>query len=80
MVRLCYEAHKHEYKKDLLGGVTVLNGNAINTENEAVQFTAIPYYAWQNRGIHEMTVWIYQDYDQFKADQAQNRKGSRHEN
>jgi hypothetical protein len=22
------------------------------------EFTAVPYYAWQNRGIDEMTVWI----------------------
>jgi hypothetical protein len=71
---------EHEYKQDFLGGVTVLNGIAINSGNEPVQFTAIPYYAWQNRGIHEMTVWIYEDYNQLKEDQTQNRKGPQHDN
>jgi len=54
----------YEYDEDLLGGVIILRGNAVNSENEPVRFTAIPYYAWQNRGIHEMTVWLYQDFDQ----------------
>ncbi len=34
---------------DLLGGITVIRGGAI---------TAIPYYAWGHRGIHEMAVWL----------------------
>ncbi len=63
------------YKKELLGGVTVLQGKAWNypdtTEwNQALykkielaepQQTAIqliPYYAWNNRGIGQMAVWI----------------------
>ncbi len=71
---------EHEYRQDLLGGVTVLNGNALNSKNEAVRFMAIPYYAWQNRGIHEMTAWIYQDIDQLKEDQTQNRKEQEHSN
>src|SRR5262249_9013562 len=33
----------------LLGGVTVIRGNGV---------TAIPYYAWNNRGKGEMEVWI----------------------
>lgn len=36
-------------KKELLGGVSVLS-------NE--KMTAIPYYAWSNRGIGKMKVWI----------------------
>jgi DUF1680 family protein len=39
------------YHKDLLDGVTVLQGAGI---------TAIPYYAWANRGKGEMTVWFPQ--------------------
>ena len=38
-----------EKKADLLGGV-----NTISTPN----FTAIPYYAWSNRGIGKMKVWL----------------------
>ncbi len=56
-----------EYKADLLNGVLVLKGNAkavnineaaqtITTEDKTV--TAIPYYAWANRGKGEMTVWF----------------------
>ncbi|MBC7874948.1 MAG: glycoside hydrolase family 127 protein [Ferruginibacter sp.] len=56
-----------EHKTGLLNGVTVIRGNAVavitdtltnsvNTVNQA--FTAIPYYAWANRGKGEMTVWF----------------------
>ena len=38
-----------EHRPDLLGGVTVLTNG---------RMTAIPYYAWENRGIHEMAVWL----------------------
>ena len=63
---------EHEYIKDLLGGVPIVKGMAINSGNEPVQFTAIPYYAWQNRGIHEMTVWMYQDINQLKDNKTKN--------
>jgi DUF1680 family protein len=59
------------FKKDLLGGVTVLEGNAqiesineelyspIETEfKKTIKIQMIPYYAWNNRGIGEMEVWI----------------------
>lgn len=56
-----------EYNAGLLNGVTVLksklpvikigeNGTSISTENKTV--TAIPYYAWANRGAGEMVVWF----------------------
>lgn len=65
-----------EYKKDLLGGVAVLKGNAYvvpnNNHNNKLEpykeikttplkplsIQLIPYYAWNNRGIGEMEVWI----------------------
>lgn len=34
---------------DLLGGVWVLNND---------QLTAVPYYAWSNRGVGKMKVWL----------------------
>ncbi len=59
---------------DLLGGVTVLEGEArrapegdwsgrlyrtmARTRAEKLPITLIPYYAWANRGISKMTVWM----------------------
>ncbi len=61
-------------ENDLLGGVTVLKGRARrvlegdqsealyfdagNEHEEDLDVTLIPYYAWNNRGITEMTVWL----------------------
>ena len=55
-----------EFKSGLLGGVTVVKGNAValayDEQNKVVrreqEFTAIPYFAWANRGPGEMIVWI----------------------
>jgi uncharacterized protein len=55
-----------EYKPDLLNGVVVIKGNAVSlaynqqgtVDKREQTFTAIPYYAWANRGQGEMTVWI----------------------
>lgn len=55
------------YKPDMLNGVEVitaegtgskrqLNGSSLLQTEQSV--TAIPYYAWANRGASEMTVWI----------------------
>ncbi|TSD63451.1 glycoside hydrolase family 127 protein [Inquilinus sp. KBS0705] len=60
---------KPEYKPELLNGVMVLTGDVktvnvdsagqnISTQNKTL--TAIPYYAWANRGKGEMTVWFPQ--------------------
>ncbi len=54
------------YRADLLGGVTVLEGQARalvrnpqgQVATEPAAMTAIPYYAWNHRGPGEMTVWI----------------------
>jgi hypothetical protein len=58
-----------QYQSALLNGVTVLtadvkavniagDGQNISTQNQTL--TAIPYYAWANRGKGEMTVWFPQ--------------------
>ncbi|HCL02447.1 MAG TPA: hypothetical protein DHW61_08530, partial [Lachnoclostridium phytofermentans] len=56
--------------KDLLGGVTSLTFTGIRTrevdtlytyhkpDTVPCNITAIPYYAWGNRGITQMRVWI----------------------
>ena len=57
-----------EHKTDLLGGVTVLMGEAsavYRSEDGTVRsrskpITLIPYYAWCHRGANEMMVWIPQ--------------------
>jgi DUF1680 family protein len=55
------------YKNDFLNGVTVLQGTGESTKRQlnsdalirtTQQVTAIPYYAWANRGNNEMMVWI----------------------
>jgi DUF1680 family protein len=62
------------FESDLLGGVIAIRGAGLRrTEEgwdnrlygrvedesmEAREFTAVPYYAWDNRGVGEMTVWI----------------------
>ncbi len=55
-----------EFRADLLGGVEILRGEALSLrwteghkiEKEKVEFTAIPYYAWANRGPGQMAVWL----------------------
>jgi len=55
-----------EYRPDLLGGVTVLNGEAkraFRAEDGQVasrptKLTLIPYYSWCHRGANEMAVWL----------------------
>jgi hypothetical protein len=54
------------FRPDLLGGVQVVTGRAVALAYEAdgrltrreQDFTAIPYFAWANRGPGEMTVWL----------------------
>jgi uncharacterized protein len=55
-----------EYKPALLKGVEVIQGRAValsydaqgNVLKKQQPFTAIPYYAWANRGRGQMMVWI----------------------
>jgi DUF1680 family protein len=59
---------RFEYRDDLLGGVGTLTGTAqaarrgdsgIAVADQSL--TAIPYYAFANRGPSEMTVWLARD-------------------
>jgi len=56
-----------ERREDLLGGVTVIKGEAAalfagrregQVERKEREIIAIPYYAWAHRGEGEMTVWL----------------------
>ncbi|MGI4750128.1 MAG: glycoside hydrolase family 127 protein [Janthinobacterium lividum] len=52
------------FHKELLNGLTVLNGQVLKTDStnksktQTVALTAIPYYSWANRGKGEMQVWF----------------------
>ncbi|MEI7954976.1 MAG: beta-L-arabinofuranosidase domain-containing protein, partial [Verrucomicrobiota bacterium] len=52
-------ALRAEHRADLLGGVTVLTGQAM-AEGRPFTFTAVPYYAWANRDKGAMRVWLKQ--------------------
>ena len=47
-----------EHQPQLLGGVTVLQGEALADGQRPIKATAIPYYAWANREKGAMAVWI----------------------
>jgi len=49
---------KTESEADLFGGVETITGPAIILGQGARAFTAVPYHAWNNRGMGEMQVWI----------------------
>jgi len=61
---------KGEFRPDLLNGIGVITGEvgAITRGEDGVSIktaphslVAIPYYAWANRGMGEMTTWIARD-------------------
>jgi len=47
-----------EHEPDLLGGLTVIRGEALDASGRTVPFKAVPYYAWGHRAAGEMTVWL----------------------
>lgn len=46
-----------ELEPELLGGVVVIRTEAVRA-GQQVPLTAIPYFAWANRGDGEMVVWL----------------------
>lgn len=65
---------KPSFKKNLLSGITVLEGEALKVEREdwskklyrpltpqkpgKTSIQLIPYFTWANRGVTDMTVWM----------------------
>jgi DUF1680 family protein len=61
-----------EHRPDLLGGLTILTGRAVRRPavqkelyrplvpggRQPVEITLIPYYAWANRGVSQMSIWL----------------------
>jgi DUF1680 family protein len=59
VVYLLRSGLKAEYQDELLGGVVTIHGTAtLPSREEDVAITAIPYYAWCNRGQGQMKVWL----------------------
>ena len=52
---------KYEFRDDLLNGLAVIKGEAMNKSGELKEFTAIPYYAWSHRGPGKMAVWLWRE-------------------
>ncbi|QMW02987.1 hypothetical protein [Spirosoma foliorum] len=46
------------YKPELLNGVNVVTGQALDKSSKEVTFTAIPFYAPGNRGSFPYKVWL----------------------
>ncbi|MBY8986954.1 MAG: glycoside hydrolase family 127 protein, partial [Candidatus Lokiarchaeota archaeon] len=46
-----------KYQPEMLGGVNIITGKDSNGKF----FTAIPYYAWNNRGANKMQIWQLAD-------------------
>jgi DUF1680 family protein len=53
---------KHEFRPALLGGLGVVTGPATMVGKDGatrqVEMTAVPYFAWANRGKGDMAVWV----------------------
>jgi hypothetical protein len=46
--------------------VVVLKGSGISDGND-VNFTAIPYYSWDNRGTYQMATLLIEDMSQIES-------------
>lgn len=51
-------ALKSQFDGDRMGGIQTINGRGAALGEGLQIFTAVPYYAWANRGMGEMQVWI----------------------
>ncbi len=47
-----------EERTHILSGTVIVKGRAANKQGRAVDFKAIPYHLWANRGPTAMRVWI----------------------
>lgn len=47
-----------EHRADMLNDIYVIKGNVPTTAGNKQTLTAIPYYAWSNRGVGTMKVWL----------------------
>ena len=48
-----------DYRRNLLNGINVITGTVpLTATGQTLTLTAIPYYAWSNRGVGVMKVWL----------------------
>jgi DUF1680 family protein len=62
-------------RPNLLGGVAVLSGSCVSQASmqdaaAPAKFTAVPYYAWDNRELGGMAVWLPEDPKSLPAPKA----------
>ncbi len=68
-------AFETDFREDILDGIAVIIGdvlglyrnNSYEIESRKQRMTAIPYYAWANRGMGEMAVWLPRRGDQVQV-------------
>ncbi len=63
-----------EHHKDLLGGLTVIEGKTA----DGGTLTLIPYYAWAHRGGGEMAVWLSRTWRPFIASNSETYSSGSH--
>lgn len=51
-------AFTSEFHPDLLSGIEVIQASG---DSKPEQFSAVPYYVWNNRGTNKMKVWLNQE-------------------
>jgi len=76
-----------QHQPDLLGGVTVITGEAQrvvrqpdgSVSRRPATITAVPYYAWAHRELGEMAVWIARDPSVAQTQAASTTLPSRHD-
>ena len=77
---------KSEFRPDLFNGVEVVTGevsalvrgeDGVSVKTVPHDLVAIPYYAWANRGMGEMAVWLARDARQGLAQAGSARIRSR---
>jgi DUF1680 family protein len=71
-------ALRAEHRPDLLGGITVVKGKVQAASRDPEdprkvilrgrEMTAIPYFAWANRGMGEMSVWLPRTVERARVD------------
>jgi DUF1680 family protein len=49
-----------EHRTGLLGGVTLIQATGLDENRKPIRLTAIPYYAWANRGKTPMNLWLHE--------------------
>jgi uncharacterized protein len=61
------------FRNDLLHGVQVLSGSGISA-GKLVDFMAIPYFSWQNRGIFQLATLLTEDPEKVETEERNREK------